>query len=210
MGQMWELKRVNYAKHLTVPGLGSLFSEYWRAEHIPVGVCTGDVSASSRNLGPQSCASLWGRAGREWPLQTWPCKDGQISERGQTGGSLSPSPQAAVCPYVDTELVWFSEEAWLISPRGFFTFRIQTNCCFLINRAPTTLLSVFSWIYFLLNPFSFSHPVYFQAVIFHAAPQGVGQRRKRRNEEDKGAGVVLRWRWLVSADSSHLTLCLQL
>lgn len=105
---------------------------------------------------------------------------------------ISHSPQAAARPYVDTEFVWFSEEAWLISPRGFFTFGIQTNCCFLINRAPTTLLSVFSWIYFLLNPFSFSHPVYFQAVIFHAVPQGVSQRRKGWSEEDEGAGVVPR------------------
>lgn len=86
----------------------------------------------------------------------------------------SHTPQAIACPCVETEHVWFSEEAWLTSPRGFFTFRVQTNCCFLINRAPTTLLSVFSWIYFLFNPFSFSHPVYLQAVIFQAFPQGVG------------------------------------
>lgn len=118
----------------------------------------------------------------------------QASKQRQTGQEAPHSPLAVTCYSGEIEHVWFSEEAWLISPRGFFTFRIQTNCCFLINRAPTTLLSVFSWIYFLSNPFLLSHPVCCWAVIFQGAPWGVDVGRKGPS---KGWQTLVEW-WMAS------------
>lgn len=125
----------------------------------------GQEGSGHCGLGPPGILSFWTRTNR--------------------AETLSQCPGHSMCQ-IEMEGLWLSEEAWLTSPRGFFTFRTQTNCCFLINRAPTTLLSVFSWNYFLSNPFSFSHPVCFWAVIFQAAPWGVGWGRKRQRD---GGGV---------------------
>lgn len=125
----------------------------------------------------------------------WTCstKGVRAFKQRQTGQEAPHSLLAVTCYNGEIEHVRFSEEAWLISPRGFFTFRIQTNCCFLINRAPTTLLSVFSWIYFLSNPFSLSHPVCCWAVIFQSTPWGVEEGRK---EQRKGWQTLGKW-WMA-------------
>lgn len=101
MGQMWELKQVNYARHLTVPGLGSLLGEYWRAEHIPEGACNEDVSASSRNLGPPPSLVQISGAGQEG---NDPCRHDPARMEDKQGEDLPLSP-GCTRPYVDTELV---------------------------------------------------------------------------------------------------------